>query len=106
MTLSGATAQVMATALAMYVTDSGLAGGTGASADGFTVTTTGMRDRYLQRRLEQHGHRPVQQHLVQPRHPARYADSAASGGFTTAESNAVTAIFTAINTAGTSGMRP
>ena len=40
-TLSGATAQVMATALSMYVTDSGLAGGTGTLADGFKVTTTG-----------------------------------------------------------------
>ena len=100
-TLSGATAQVMATALSMYVTDSMLAGGTVASSYGFKVTTTGSGiDSY---NVGSNGtaiglSNSTSYSLVTL---LAYADSAASGGFTTAESNAVTAIFTAINTAGT-----
>ena len=69
-TLSGATAQVMATALSMYVTDSTLAGGTVASSYHFKVTTTGSGiDTY---NVGSNGSAlgPIEQHVVQPRHAA------------------------------------
>ena len=92
----------MATVLAMYVTDSGLAGGTMASSYHFTVTANGVGINNYNVGTSNNNS------VLGLTNGTSYslvtllatADSAASGGFTSAESTAVTAIFTAINNAG------
>ena len=93
----------MATVLAMYVTDSGLAGGTIASSYDFTVTANGVGINNYN--VGQHTNNNAVLGLANGTSYSLVtllatADSAASGGFTPAESTAVTAIFTAINNAG------